>query len=1746
MNNIPKRLFFMMTELTQLNNNKQIIRKFTNAINQLHPDFKIQFRKKVSSKVTSHVDVFAGSYHFGVFIVKGEYKSISKGFQELFESSVKMLAAILEKLQHDEIPDNENIISKKQSEAEAKFSLLFEQAADGIFWADMNGNFVEMNRIACENLGYSKQELKKLNITDIDDVYNDIKEMKKYWTQIVPEQPLCIETMHKRKDGSTFPVEVRVSLAIFEKEQGILGVVRDISGRKNNEEQLKQNKIFIDKIVNTAPNLIYIFDLEKQATVYTNLGLTSILGFTSEELIAMGSELFPKLMHPDDMPRIKSHQHKLMTTDETVTLTIEYRFKNKKGEYRTLRSYDRPFTKDEKGKTTQIIGIAIDITEQDRINKRLEESEERYHELTQYIPQTIFELDAQGNIIYVNDYGKALFDFSEEQLKSGIQIAQFIHPADMDRALKNLKGILEGTADTGNEYRIIKKDGTERKVLIYNNPIFKNHHHVGWRGVLIDITERYEYQQALEQSKKEWEDIFQAIGHPTFILKKNYEIIQANEATLDLLDFSLNELVGKKCYDLFHIMGAPPDGCPMNQLLKGNRTGPVEMVMEAVGKIFWVSCTPVRNEKGEIEKIIHIATEITERVDAEKALQESESRYRTLVDSSPSGIAIHQEGKIVFLNDAGMKMLGATNKEQIIGKSIENFVHPDCWDAAKARIKRLMAGEKGLYPIEDTYLRLDGSEFPVESMAVPILHNGKPAIHIIVNDITERKQAETSLRESEMLYRQLFEAESDAIFMIENEMGQILAANNAASMLYGYNNKELLTKTNVELSAEPDKTRQATLSVPTKKDSVLRIGLRYHKKKDGTVFPVEVMARFFVWKEKAVHIAAVRDITDRAKAEEALKHERDLLERITETSPIGITMVNAAGEITFANSRAESILEITKEEVGNITYNAQGWRITDFDGNPFPEEQLPFNLVKGTGNPVFDVRHAIGFPDGRRRLLSVNAMPLLDAANQFEGIVSAIEDITEQVAIDEDRRQHQEKYEQLFNNMLDGYALHEIICDKQGRPIDYRFLDVNHAFELMTGLKREKVMGKTVLEVLPNTESYWIKTYGKVALTGEPVQFTNYAQEIEKYFEVTAFSTEKGQFATIFIDVTERMLAEKTLEQFKAAMEYSSNAIGMSTPEGKHWYQNKAFDEMFGDLADRSPKSVYVDPAVYQGVFETIQKGGEWDGEVKMYDRNNEAIDVFLRAYSIKDENENIIGLVGVHMDISERKRMENELRESEANLIQAQQVAKAGHYIYNVTEDHWENSEELDKLFGVDAAFERNMASWFNIIHPDHVEMMKAYFKGNVLGQGHPFDKEYKIIDQKTGKVKWVHGLGKLRFDASGNLVSMMGTIQDVTERKEAEEELNQLQSLLTAVVEQSPIPMAIAGANRHLITMNPACKTLLGVEKDSSIQPGMPLAKLNPTWRSFTKENEEIPLSESPLSRSLRGETTDNLLWRVVRIDGTERWGVIYATPIYDTAGKLIAGLVVYPDITERMKMELEKEKLIQELGTKNAELERFTYTISHDLKSPMITIHGFLDILIQDVRKKKLDDVEQHYERISNAISKMDQLLKELLELSRIGHMMNPAKQLPFSEVAQNAVDLTQGVLEKRGISIYVEPNMPVVLGDLIRLREVMTNLIENAAKFMGKQKHPEIRIGSEFKNGEQVFYVRDNGVGIESVYQDKIFGLFDKLDLNSEGSGVGLSLVKRIIEVHHGEIWVESEGLGKGATFYFSLPIENSLS
>ena len=407
------------------------------------------------------------------------------------------------------------------------------------------------------------------------------------------------------------------------------------------------------------------------------------------------------------------------------------------------------------------------------------------------------------------------------------------------------------------------------------------------------------------------------------------------------------------------------------------------------------------------------------------------------------------------------------------------------------------------------------------------------------------------------------------------------------------------------------------------------------------------------------------------------------------------------------------------------------------------------------------------------------------------------------------------------------------------------------------------------------------------------------------------------------------------------------------------------------------------------------------------------------------------------------------------------------------------------------------------------------------VFESGLPYETEF-AFESKTGPQTRNWRL-EPEFNEHGRVRSVLSISRDVTEYRRAEKDYKTLFremlngfALHEIICNEQGEPV-----DYRFLAVNPAFERLTGLKSENLV--GKTVLEVMPsTERHWIELYGRVALEGEP-------ERFDNYSHEL------EKHYTV--TAFQPSPGQFAC---IFDDITDRKRAEHERDELITMLEAQNAELERFTYTVSHDLKSPLITIKGYIGMLFEDLYEMDGAAVKSDLLRVSNAAEKMGNLLDDLLELSRIGRLTNPPEKVSLANLAEDALELLQGPINSKRVSVKIAPDLPVVHGDRIRLLEVLQNLIDNAVKYMGAEAEPRIEIGTRRDADETVCFVRDNGIGIEERFQEKVFGLFDQLDPKVEGTGIGLALAKRIIEVHGGRLWVESDGKGLGSTFCFTIP------
>jgi PAS domain S-box-containing protein len=384
---------------------------------------------------------------------------------------------------------------------------------------------------------------------------------------------------------------------------------------------------------------------------------------------------------------------------------------------------------------------------------------------------------------------------------------------------------------------------------------------------------------------------------------------------------------------------------------------------------------------------------------------------------------------------------------------------------------------------------------------------------------------------------------------------------------------------------------------------------------------------------------------------------------------------------------------------------------------------------------------------------------------------------------------------------------------------------------------------------------------------------------------------------------------------------------------------------------------------------------------------------------------------------------------------------------------------------------------------------------------------------------------------NSAGEIAGVVLVFSDVTEKYRAEKALKESEDRYRQLVKHLSSGVVVHAPDTSILFSNPMASTLLGLSKDQMRGK----EAIDPAWCFIGEDGTQLQPEEYPVNRVLSsGKPHDNQIIGIRRPDRTEPvWVQCNAYPVTGAEGDLLRIVVIFIDITGRKQIE-------KELRKKSAEIEQIMYSVSHDLRSPLVTVKAFMGYLENDLAEGNREKLAQDIQYIHGAADKMKLLLDELLEFSRIGRVEAAPVDVTFGELLDEVLSSLAGTIAEKSVDILLPDSGLIIYGDRLRLCQLWQNLIENAIKYSRDDIRPCIETGWQQMNEETVFFVRDNGIGIDPRHLGKVFGVFEKLDPRSPGAGLGLTMVLRIVEMYGGRVWVESEGVGTGSCFCFTLP------
>jgi PAS domain S-box-containing protein len=717
------------------------------------------------------------------------------------------------------------------------------------------------------------------------------------------------------------------------------------------------------------------------------------------------------------------------------------------------------------------------------------------------------------------------------------------------------------------------------------------------------------------------------------------------------------------------------------------------------------------------------------------------------------------------------RVLGYTIEEVLEKKCWRFIVHPEDDSVFEKSVISLKAGEESRCELRIVKPSGEINWITVNAICAEDTEKDTLAIYGGCVDITERKSIETALQVKDWAIKSAITA------IVTAEMdGTLNYANPAFIKMWGYDDaSEIIGRNAIEFWELGDLAKEVQKTVQEKGSwSGELTGMR----KDGSTFIAQVSTNKVLDNSgNAVCMqASFSDITEIKKTEEQSKTS----DRIFNHSIDMICIAGFDGYFKVLNPAWSKILGWSKEEMLTRPWN-------DF---VHPDDLLATNAIKSVildGQEIYQFENRYRCKDGNYKWLSWNSFPYAE-----EGIMYGVaRDVTSQ-------RQTEREYQTLFNEMLDGFALHEMIYDKDGKAMDYRFLNINPAYEAMTGLQAKDILGKTLLEVLPETEKYWIETYAKVVETGEPVHFENFAKEIGKYYEVKAFSPAPGQFVTIVSDITDRKTSEEafkeSVEFIKAVMDNLPIGLAVNSvdPSIRFEYMNDKFAAIYGttkealENAESFWEAVYEDPVyreeIKTKVIEDINSGKperlHW--EDILIKRNGQKTR-YVWAQNTPIPNKSL--MISTVWDVTERKNAEINLRNSEEKFRSIIDSLPLAIHLSTEAEQITEYiNPTMEKMFGYTQEEIPSVAQWWPLAYPDkeyreHVseEWNKRVVRAlQTQTSIEPMEVVCSCKDGSTKNILW-------SYIANSGLNYSLGL--DITEQKQAEKELQESEERFRAL---------------------------------------------------------------------------------------------------------------------------------------------------------------------------------------------------------------------------------------------------------------------------------------------------------------------------------------------------------------------------
>ncbi len=1627
---------------------------------------------------------------------------------------------------------------KELLENQRTLKRILENVQTGIFIVDAsNHRIVDANRNAIQMIGVSKDRI----IGEVCHNFicpNDVGKcpVKNLGLQIDRK-----ETVLLSHSGEKIPILKTVTQIYLNGKKHYVESFVDIRVLKKQEVQIKKQTEELNQIFNTAADAMRVVDLNCN-TLRVNRMFERTMHVEGDEVI--GKKCYEVTRH--DACQTPNCSLKKLLSGERERIEREIRVQRADGTSFWALLTAVPF-RDHEGKIIGIVEDYKDITERKLAEEKLRASEKRLRDIFENIQDVYYRTDANGII---------------QEISSSIE--KYTGLKDTDIIGRNVIDFYTNKKERVNFLKALKAHGQVTDFVLQLKHEFGKLTHVsvnahflkdddgkiiGIEGFLRDITQRVLDRQRIEQEKNRAQQYLDVAAVIMLVLDTKGNVKMINKRGCQVLGYSEKEILGKNWFDHFI-----PDYLSekTKEIFSEIINGESEFYKYLEGKVItrngeiriigWHN-TVVKDENGKITGILSSGEDITEKQKALNALKISETKFKTITNAAQDAILMMDDkGNISFWNAAATKIFGY-QPEEAIGKELHKLIVPSIYyEQFRHEFESYRKTGKGKAIgklVELTALRKDGTEFPVELSLSRVEIDYKQHSVGIIRDISERKKAEEALRESEKRYRTIFNNTGTAMVLVD-ENKRISFANNMFAKMAEMPLSKIIGKKYMDFVSAKDVNRMEKYN-QMRKEQKGRVPKSYEFSFVTATGKVrDVYLTVEILPDTKITIASLIDITDRKQAEKKLAENEALLRSTLESTADGILVVSRDGKITNYNKRFAKLWRIPQELLDKRDDAAVIKYVLDQlkNSEEFTKKISKLYHSKKTSLDLIE------FKDGR--IYERFSSPLIEGG-KVKGRVWSFRDITEAKKAEQALRESEAKYRALYDNAADPI----IIFDKK----THKILDCNETAVRVYGYSKKEFRQMTPHQLHPLDEydivDFNIKEntsaehYHHVTKDGRIIQ-------VEIHTGSVIFG-DREAWLSVVRDISDRKQAEDALreseQRYRAVVETSLNGICMADLNENLLFVNNSFAEMLGyDPGEMIGMnfSQITDPEEFEHLKEQTErrKKGESDiYESILINKNGEKVFVLVSASPLFDKQGNFNGTMGVFTDITDRKMALEALRESEERYRAVVETTASGISITDKNENFTFVNPGLAKMLGYEP-HELTGKNLAEITFPECYEKFKKQTKKRKKGKHSSYET---ILKHKNGSPVNVWVSASPLFDAEGNFESTLAIITDITERKEMEEAIAQERNLLHLLMDNIPDAIYFKDRKGRFIRINKAQARNLGIS-----DPNEAIGKHDRDFFSLehvkhAAEDERIILKT--------GEPLINRIEQVTRPDGWTIWVSATKVPFYDVDGKIAGIIGISRDVTELVKIQ-------EELKFKNMELDKalvkaeeatrakseFLANMSHEIRTPLNAVIGMTGLLMDTpLTAEQLEFVET----IRSGGEALLSVINDILDFSKIEAGKIDLEYIPFDlrECVEECLDLQASKALDKGIDLayFIEPETPThIVGDVTRLRQILTNLLGNAVKFT-KKGGVEVGVSAKKLAGkdnryEFLFKVKDTGIGIPKDRMNRLFKSFSQVDASTTrkygGTGLGLVISKRLTEMMGGKMWVEST-VGVGTTFYFTI-------